>query len=135
MERRNKLTYWISTGLLSAFMLMNVVVYLVQHAAVVETFSGLGYPAYLIYPLALAKLLGVIAILSRRSKLLKEWAYAGFFFNFLIALSAHLNAGDTLFAISIVAFALLLVSRVYEPKVFGITTPKRENAVMSHAIS
>lgn len=135
MERRNKLIYGISTGLLSAFMLMNVLTYLLQHAAVTETFTGLGYPAYLIYPLALAKLLGVVAILSRRSKFLQEWAYAGFFFNFLIALSAHINAGDGLFVISVFALALLLVSRVYEPKVFGLTTSKRENMVMTHSIS
>lgn len=122
MERRNKLIYWITTGLLSAFMLMNVVVYLVQHDAVTETFTGLGYPAYLIYPLALAKLLGVIAILSRKSKLLKEWAYSAFFFNFLIALSAHLSTGDGLFGISIFALTLLIVSRVFEPKVFHTVT-------------
>ena len=135
MERRNRLIYWISTGLLSAFMLFNVLAYLLQHDAVTETFNGLGYPAYLIYPLALAKLLGVIAILSRRSKLLKEWAYAGFFFNFLIALAAHLNTGDGLFMISVVALTLLGVSRVFEPKVFSLTPLNRENAVMAPSMS
>ncbi len=98
---------------------MNVVTYLVQYSAVTETFTGLGYPAYLIYPLALAKLLGVIAILSKRSALLKEWAYAGFFFNIVIALSAHLSTGDGLFMIALLALILLLVSRVFEPKVFA----------------
>lgn len=135
MERRNKLIYWISTGLLSAFMLFNVLAYLLQHSAVTETFTGLGYPAYLIYPLALSKLLGVIAILSRKSKLLKEWAYAGFFFNFLIALSAHLNTGDGLVMISVVALILLLVSRVFEPKVFRLTSSNHESAVMTHSMS
>ncbi len=120
MEKRNKIIYWIATGLFSAFMLMNVVVYAGQNEMVSDMFASLGYPTYLVYPLGLAKLLGIIAILTRRSMLLKEWAYAGFFFNFLLAFTAHLMVGDGGFAAPIVAIILLLVSRVYESKVFGV---------------
>jgi hypothetical protein len=68
--------------------------YVFEHDAIVDVFRRLGFPVYIIYPLAAAKLLGVVAILQTKSSTLKEWAYAGFFFNFLLALSAHINAGD-----------------------------------------
>ena len=55
---------------------------------VVESFTQLGYPAYLIYPFATAKLLGLVAIWTKKSETLKEWAYAGFTFDFLLAISA-----------------------------------------------
>ena len=66
----------------------------------------------------MAKILGVIAILSKQSRLLKEWAYAGFFFDFLLAISAHLNAGDGEFPLAVIALVLLLVSYVFDRKVF-----------------
>jgi hypothetical protein len=44
-----------------------------------EYFPKLGFPSWLVAPLAAAKILGIIAVLSNKSKLLTEWAYAGFF--------------------------------------------------------
>ena len=120
MEKRNKIIYWVVTGLFSAFMLMNAVVYAVQTEMVSEVFARLGYPTYLVYLLGTLKLLGVIAIVTRRSTLLKEWAYAGFFFNFLLAGAAHVvvdGAGEAIPLL--VAIILLLVSRFYDSKVFG----------------
>jgi len=119
IEKRNKAIYWISTGLLSVLMIMNAVIYVIQNEMVSETFIRLGYPAYIIYPLAIVKILGIIAILTRRSKFLKEWAYAGFFFDFVLAFTGHLNAGDGEFAPALVAIILVLVSRFYDDKVFG----------------
>ena len=119
MERRNKIIYWVATGLLSAVMLMNVVVYVVQNQMTSDMFVSLGYPGYIVYPLAVAKLLGVIAILTRRSAVLKEWAYAGFFFDLVLAAMAHLYAQDGGFVAPIVMIILLLVSRIFEPRVFG----------------
>ena len=74
METRNKVIYWIATGLLSAFMLMNALMYVFQNQMVSDMFISLGYPTYIIYLLAVAKVLGIAAILTRRSMLLKEWA-------------------------------------------------------------
>ncbi len=128
MEKRNKIIYWVVTGLFAAFMLMNVVMYVVQNEMVTETFVRLGYPAYIVYPLALAKLLGVIAILTRRSALLKEWAYAGFFFDFVLAAAAHTAVGDGGFVAPLVAIVILLVSRFYEQKVFGSSLQADQHA-------
>ena len=105
-----KWVYRISTGLLSVLMLMSAGMYLFNHAAVSKTFTTLGYPTYIIYPLAIAKILGLIAIWTNWSKPLKEWAYAGFFFDFVLAFSAHLMFGDGEYAPAIIAIVLLFTS-------------------------
>lgn len=75
-----------------------------------ETFTSLGFPTYIIYPLAIAKILGLIAIWTGRSRTLKEWAYAGFFFDFVLAASAHLQIADGDHMAALIAIVLLLVS-------------------------
>src|SRR5688572_23886486 len=109
-NRGLKFAYWIATGLLVALMVFSAVTYFVRHDRVEAVFVALGYPTYIIYPLAIAKLLGVVAIVSKRSATLKEWAYAGFFFDFVLALSAHLNAGDGQFGPALGALIVLVVS-------------------------
>jgi hypothetical protein len=118
MEKRNKIIYWIVTGLLTVLMLMSAVMYFMNYEMVSATFLKLGFPTFVIYPLAIAKILGLIAILSKKSKLLKEWAYAGFFFDFVLAFFAHIVAQDGEFAPALIAIVLLIVSRIYDGKVF-----------------
>jgi len=118
MEKRNKIIYWTATGLLTALMLMSAGMYFMNYEMVSATFLKLGFPTFVIYPLAVAKLLGLIAILSKKSQLLKEWAYAGFFFDFVLAFFAHIIAQDGEFAPALVAIILLVVSRIYDNKVF-----------------
>ncbi len=107
---RNKIIHWVATGLLSAMMLMSAGMYFFNHAEVAQTFTSLGFPTYIIYPLAIAKILGIIAIWSRRSSVLKEWAYAGFCFDFLLAASAHLMVSDGQHWAAIGALVLLFAS-------------------------
>ena len=118
MEKRNKIIYWIATGLLSALMLMSASMYIFNYEMVSQTFISLGFPVYVIYPLAIAKILGLVAILSKKSNFLKEWAYAGFFFDFVLALSAHWVANDGEFVPAFVAIVLLIISYRYDKKVF-----------------
>ena len=118
MEKRNKIVYWIATGLLSALMLMSASMYIFNYEIVSQTFLSLDFPVYLIYPLAIAKILGLVAILSRKSNFLKELAYAGFFFDFVLALSAHWVVNDGEFVPAFVAIVLLIVSYRYDKKVF-----------------
>ena len=75
-----------------------------------NTFEALGYPSYIVIPLATLKILGLIAIWTNKSKSLKEWAYAGFFFDFVLAFFAHymVNDGDHIPALE--ATEILLVS-------------------------
>ena len=92
--RRDRMLYWICTGLLAAQMLVSAGMYLFNHEMVREAFMHLGYPTHIIYPLAAAKLLGLAAVLSGKSRFLKNLAYAGFFYNLLLAVLAHAAAGD-----------------------------------------
>jgi hypothetical protein len=60
----------------------------------VDMIAHLGYPLYFLSFLAIMKFLGVITVLIPGFPLLKEWAYAGFFFTMLCALYSHIVLGD-----------------------------------------
>ena len=111
-----RIIYYVSTGLLTALMLMSAGMYFFNHGMVAETFQSLGYPTYIIYPLAIAKILGLIGIWTKKSDTLKEWAYAGFFFDFVLALSAHLHVKDGEFLPALIAIILLMLSYTFEKK-------------------
>jgi hypothetical protein len=110
--------FWISSGLLSALMLLSASMYLFNHEEVSKNFIKLGYPTYIIYPLAIAKLLGIITILYRKCKTLTEWAYAGFSFNFTLAFFAHIMIGDGQEMGAIIALLLLCSSYFFYKKTF-----------------
>jgi hypothetical protein len=80
--KKTKILYWIITGLFAAFMLFSAIpdIMVVPDAVTMVT-DGLGYPKYIIPFLGVAKLLGAIAILIPGLNRLKEWAYAGLFFD------------------------------------------------------
>ncbi len=107
-----KWIYRISTGLFTAMLAMGAVMYFVQHQMASEMFTSLGFPTYIIYPLAIAKVLGLIALWVRKSRTLTDLAYAGFFFELSLAVSAHLAAGDGEFAGAFGALILLVTSYV-----------------------
>ena len=73
-------------------------------------FEAMGYPTYLIYPMAIAKILGLVAVWGNFSKWLKEWAYAGFFFNSILAFFAHVMIGDGQQTGAVLAFVFVLTS-------------------------
>ncbi len=118
-DERDENYFWVVTGLFSLMMLGAAFMYVSQYESTRAIFESLGYPAYIIIPLAIAKILGAAAILSNYSKTLKEWAYAGFFFNLLLAASAHYFSGVPSPLTAIVALALLIVSYVLDKKVRG----------------
>ncbi len=94
MTKRNKIIYWIATSLLSLGMLQSGIFAVLKTKEWVNLVTGLGYPVYFLTILGIWKILGVIAILIPRFKLLKEWAYAGFFFAMTGALFSHMAIGD-----------------------------------------
>lgn len=105
-----KITYYVSTGLLTVMMLGSAGMYIFNHEEVAATFASLGYPAHIIYPLAAAKLLGLLAIWTNVSPFLRNLAYAGFFYDFVLAAMAHITAGDGDAAPAIVAIVLVAAS-------------------------
>ena len=94
MTKRNKIIYWIATIWLALGMLSTGIVQLIKMKDEVAMFTHLGYPVYLLTILGVWKILGIIAILIPKFPLLKEWAYAGFFFAMSGAVLSHLAAGD-----------------------------------------
>ena len=72
-------------------------------------FESFNHPSYIVYPLAILKILGVIMILWRKSDWLTEWAYAGFFFDVVLAFFAHYFANDDV-NFTLIGLILILLS-------------------------
>lgn len=94
MAKRNKVIYWIATVWLSLGMLSTGMVQLLKMKEEVALFTALGYPIYFLTILGVWKILGVVAVLIPKFTLLKEWAYAGFFFSMSGAVFSHGAIGD-----------------------------------------
>ena len=94
MTKRNKIIYWIATLWLSLGMLSTAIVQLLKVKDEAAMITMLGYPLYLLTLLGIWKVLGVIAMLIPKFGLVKEWAYAGFFFAMSGAVYSHLAIGD-----------------------------------------
>lgn len=95
MKKRDKIIYWIATIWLALGMVSTGIVQLIRYKEEVDKTSlHLGYPVYFLSIIGIWKLLGVIAVLVPKLPLLKEWAYAGFFFVTTGALLSHFSVGD-----------------------------------------
>ncbi len=86
--------YWVTTGLLCAVLTFGGLNEVSHSDRIMGVMAHLGYPPYLPTLLGSWKILGVIAVLAPRATRLKEWAYAGMFFDFTGAIFSHLNLGD-----------------------------------------
>lgn len=81
--KTTKILYWVFTILLIALMLFSAYGSLFKHEQTEAFAKAIGFPVYLFTFLAIAKILGIIAILVPGFSRLKEWAYAGFCFDLL----------------------------------------------------
>jgi hypothetical protein len=95
MAKNNKIIYWTATGLLSVGMLGSGISQLLHVKEMDELIAHVGYPLYFMYIIGVWKILGVLVLLIPKFKLVKEWAYAGFFFLMTGALVSHLAIGDS----------------------------------------
>ncbi len=93
MKKRDKIIYWVATLWLALGMVSTGMVQLVKMKEEVDNFSSLGYPMYLMTIIGSWKVLGVVVVLMPKFPLLKEWAYAGFFFAMTGAVISHLISG------------------------------------------
>jgi len=94
MEKRRQIWYWIITGILSFCIFFGGLFQALLLPDVITGFKPLGYPAYFIALIGIWKMLGVIAILLPKFRLLKEWAYAGIFFTMTGAVISHIASND-----------------------------------------
>jgi hypothetical protein len=111
-----KIVYWTSTGIVAA-MLLFALSYLSGNPQVVSGFTKAGYPQHLRIMLGVAKPAAAIILLLPGLALLKEWAYAGAAFAWVMACVAHYSAGDgvQIWSISLALLVLLIVSYVTRP--------------------
>lgn len=117
MSKRNKIIYWIATIWLCLGMLSSGIVQLLQIKEEADMIEKLGYPTYFMTILGVWKILGVIAVLIPKAPLLKEWAYAGFFFAMSGALISHIAVKDEPmeFFGPVLLLVLIIVSWYFRP--------------------
>jgi hypothetical protein len=121
MKKRNKIIYWIATIWLSLGMLSTGVVQLFRvkgdGPGSVDSMTHLGYPIYFVTMLGICKILGVVTLLIPKFPLLKEWAYAGFFFMMSGAVFTHIAADNSMSEIfpSLLLLILTAVSWYFRP--------------------
>lgn len=87
--KKYKILFWVSTGLI--FLFEGVMPALTSQTELAkEGIRHLGYPQYFGDALVLFKVLGALTlIIPQVPKRLKEWAYAGFVFDFIFASISH----------------------------------------------
>lgn len=119
MKNKDLTIYRVATGWLTFQMILSAGLYFGAHQMASEMISALGFPTWIIYPLGVAKLLGITAIWMDKYKWLSHMAYAGFFFNLSLGVAAHLVVGDGEFAGALVALISAIISFIYYRKVKG----------------
>ena len=119
----NKIVYYLSTAILTVFLVGGGVTYLSGNERIlyafsnemVEGYNAIGFPAWLILPMGIMKICGALALWVPIPRLIREWAYAGIFFNMLLAIGAHLfnpiNPTDNDLT-AILPFIMVIVSRI-----------------------
>ena len=120
MKKANKIIYWIATIWLALGMVSTGAVQLLkakEGQGGVDMINHLGYPVYILTIIGIWKVLGVIALLLPKTPLVKEWAYAGFFFIMTGAIFSHIASGDPVKEIfpSLLLLVLTLVSWYFRP--------------------
>ncbi|RZL50157.1 MAG: DoxX family protein [Pedobacter sp.] len=108
MNKRNKIIYWVTTAFLSFAMMAGGIQQMLQIGGYNAIISKLGYPLYFLSILGIWKILGVMAILIPKFPLVKEWAYAGFFFVMSGAAISHFALAQA-FAEVLPSLILLIV--------------------------
>lgn len=110
--KRIHIFYWLTIGLVLFFFIPGSIMNIMQTPDWVAVFEQLGYPQYLLPFLGVAKLAGCIVIVLPFFNRLKEWAYAGLFFDLVGATYSGLMVGgfDPKMSIMFVAMAAVLTS-------------------------
>lgn len=93
-SRPRAVLYWIATVLVAAQCAIGGVLDLLRAPAFLGLMQHLGYPSYFSSIIGSWKVLAAVALIAPRSPRLKEWAYAGIFFDLTGAAASHLAAGD-----------------------------------------
>lgn len=93
-EKARTIGYRTTTAVIAFVLLTGGIADLLRREETSEGVLGLGFPAYFLTLLGAWKILGTVALLAPRRPRLKEWAYAGAFFNFAGAFTSHVISGS-----------------------------------------
>lgn len=117
MNKSNKILYWGATIFLAIGMLAGGVQQMLQVGGYVGIVGQLGYPLYVLSILGVWKIMGVIAVLVPKAPVVKEWAYAGFFFAMSGAAISHIAMGHSMSEVvpSLVLLVVTVVSWYFRP--------------------
>lgn len=113
--KRDKVIYWITTGLVAAAMLTSATMYLMRNPELMQNFETIGIPLYFVTMLGVMKILGAIILVIPGLEKVKEWAYAGFTFTFIGAVWTHI-ATSTPWIAPLVFLAFLAVSYLFRSR-------------------
>ena len=137
--KAQRIGYYVTTGLVAFAFLSGGIADLVAVPSVVEGMAHLGYPAYFVTLLGAWKVLGALAIVAPRLPRLKEWAYAGMFFDLSGAFVSHAASGDPIdkMIVPVVLAGVLVASWALRPasRKFGAETLSEQPVLGSPALS
>jgi uncharacterized membrane protein YphA (DoxX/SURF4 family) len=93
-KKARTIAFWVTTIFGPASFVIGGYLHLTRDPQVMATLAHLGYPVYFASIVGVWKLLGAIAIVVPGIPRLKEWAYAGFFFDLTGAAATRAFVGD-----------------------------------------
>ncbi len=134
-------TYWITTGLLAFFIGSGGAAEVARVPGNVEGLVALGYPVYFIMLIGVWKVLGAVAVLLPGWPRLKEWAYAGMFFNMSGAAVSNIavNGSNELWHVvaDVVVAGLVVASWALRPagRRLGSVPPARKPAATASGVT
>ena len=103
---KTSMVFNLTSILFALIMLASGLAKLSEQEALVQATAALGYPLYLLKILSVAYVIGVIAIVQRKSEVIKQWGYAGFAIALIGASGSHVLAGQP-FSTAVPALVLL----------------------------
>lgn len=117
MTKAKKIIYWVATAWLALGMLSSGIVQVQRVQTEVDFIAHLGYPLYFLTLIGIWKIAGAAVVLMPKFTLLKEWAYAGFFFTMTGAIFSHIAMHDAITEIfpSVLLLLLTIISWYYRP--------------------
>ncbi|MBB5397439.1 DoxX family protein [Mucilaginibacter sp. AK015] len=108
-----KIIYWALTIIFGLFMLMDGGAGVAKEKTGQDVMRHLGYPVYIMVITGAAKILGAVALLQNKFKTIKEWAFAGFAFNFIGAFASRAFVGDSGFLLIFPLIILMVMFILY----------------------
>ncbi len=116
--KKDKIIFWVATTIIALFEGV-MPAFTSQTELAKEGIRHLGYPEYFGNALVVFKVLGVLAlVIPQVSKRIKEWAYAGFAFDFLFASISYFAVEGIVFFsfFPFIFLGILAVSYIYNHK-------------------